>query len=90
MPLLFWIFSFPFHPNYLATFHFSGLAHEQQRVDRDKYIKLNLENVVASHEHNFALDKSTTSFGVRIDGSFPVVFRSSTERNKDSVATLAT
>ena len=42
----------------------SGLAHEHQRIDRDKYIKVMLENVFESHEHNFILDKNTTTFGV--------------------------
>ena len=44
-----------------------GLAHEHQRVDRDKYIKIMMDNVFESHEHNFVLDKRTSPFGVRWD-----------------------
>jgi len=47
--------------------HSLGLAHEHQRIDRDKYIKVMLENVFESHEHNFILDKNTTTFGMPYD-----------------------
>jgi len=47
--------------------HSLGLAHEQQRIDRDKYLKVYMENVVDGHEHNFVLDRNTASFGIPYD-----------------------
>jgi len=47
--------------------HSLGLAHEHQRIDRDKYLKINIDYVIKDHEHNFVLDRNTTTFGIPYD-----------------------
>mmetsp|Transcript_47950 Transcript_47950/g.104308 ORF Transcript_47950/g.104308 Transcript_47950/m.104308 type:complete len:502 (-) Transcript_47950:160-1665(-) len=36
--------------------HSLGMAHEQSRPDRDKYVKINYENVRPGQEHNFDIE----------------------------------
>jgi len=47
--------------------HSLGLAHEHQRIDRDKYLKINHDYVLGGHEHNFLLDKKTSPMGIPYD-----------------------
>ncbi|CEF60273.1 Astacin-like metalloendopeptidase [Strongyloides ratti] len=44
------------------TMHALGCEHEQSRADRDKYLKLFLENVVKGREHNFLKIELTDYF----------------------------
>ena len=41
-----------------------GLTHEHQRIDRDKYLKVMLENAFDTFKYAFIVDKNTTTFGV--------------------------
>lgn len=37
--------------------HALGMAHEQSRPDRDKFVKINYENIQAGQEHNFDISQ---------------------------------
>lgn len=42
--------------------HAAGFWHEQSRIDRDKYVKVLWENILAGTEHNFQLVSNYRSF----------------------------
>ena len=48
--------------------HSLGYYHEQSRLDRDNFVKINFANVKSSHKYNFDWTQNTETFGVPYDG----------------------
>ncbi|MEV6979178.1 M12 family metallopeptidase [Kitasatospora sp. NPDC093806] len=47
--------------------HAVGLYHEQERPDRDTYVKVSFENIEPSEKHNFQIQKGESTFGTAYD-----------------------
>ena len=56
--------------------HALGFHHEQNRPDREKYVKINFNNIKPGNEYNFYPKRSTTTFGVPYDGKSIMHYRS--------------
>jgi len=48
--------------------HAIGFHHEQNRPDRDKYVKINWHNIQGRMSHNFKIQRGSSDFGVKYDG----------------------
>ena len=48
--------------------HAIGFHHEQNRPDRDKYVKINWHNIRGRMKHNFEIQRGSKTFNVRYDG----------------------
>ena len=48
--------------------HAIGFYHEQSRPDRDKFVKINKQNISPNSGHNFKRAKNSLTFGVPYDG----------------------
>ncbi|SDT83175.1 astacin [Streptomyces sp. TLI_053] len=47
--------------------HAVGLYHEQERPDRDTYVKVSFENIEPADKHNFQIQKGESTFGTAYD-----------------------
>ena len=48
--------------------HAFGFDHEQNRPDRDNYIKIQKQNIIGEKHFNFKKQKNSLTFGVPYDG----------------------
>ena len=48
--------------------HAIGFHHEQNRPDRDKYVKINWHNIRGRMKHNFEIQRGSKTFNVKYDG----------------------
>ena len=67
--------------------HALGFHHEQNRPDRDKYVKINFNNIRSANKYNFHVQRSTTTFDVPYDGK-SVMHYSSTAFSKNGRPTI--
>ncbi|HJD79977.1 M12 family metallopeptidase [Kitasatospora aureofaciens] len=51
----------------LVVAHTVGLHHEQERPDRDTYIKVSLEDIKPADKRNFQIQKTESTFGTAYD-----------------------
>ena len=49
--------------------HAWGFHHEHNRPDRDKYVKVYLENIIDEDRGNFKKQEQSCTFGVPYDGN---------------------
>jgi len=47
--------------------HTLGFAHEQNRLDRDDYVKIHFQNIEPGEKHNFEIDSAGWQVGIPYD-----------------------
>jgi hypothetical protein len=64
--------------------HSLGLNHEQNRSDRDTYVKILLGNILAGKEHDFDKDPSSENMGTKYDFVSVMHYRGNAFGKKDA------
>ncbi|MEU1285046.1 M12 family metallopeptidase [Kitasatospora sp. NPDC005856] len=70
--------------------HAVGLYHEQERPDRDTYVKISFDNIQSSEKHNFQIQKNESTFGTDYDYASIMHYgtKSYSKNGKDTITPL--
>lgn len=68
--------------------HALGFHHEDVRPDRDKYVKINWDNINNKHKSNFRIDRNYDTFGVPYDALSIMHYFKSTAFSKNGSSTI--
>uniref|UniRef100_A0A0N4ZGX9 Zinc metalloproteinase n=1 Tax=Parastrongyloides trichosuri TaxID=131310 RepID=A0A0N4ZGX9_PARTI len=70
--------------------HALGIKHEQIRMDRDQYVKINTTNILAGQEHNFVIVTSELNYSIPYDYGSAMQYRRNAFTSNGSPTMLPT